>query len=165
MPKASPLLFYEGTVLTDWIDYNGHMNVAYYVLAFDYATDAFIDYLGMDRQYRERTQCSVFVMEAHINYEQELVEGDPICCTTQLLDFDSKRIHYFHRMYQTDEDFRAATTELMLIHVDLSQRRSTPMPRQVLDRLDAIMTQHKQLPRPAQAGRVIHIPSKPSGTG
>ncbi len=159
MAIETPLCLYEGVIPPEWIDYNGHMNVAYYVLAFDHTTDAFMDYLGLDGRYRERTQCSAFILESHINYEQELVEGDPICCTTQLLGFDSKRIHYFHRMYHLEEDFLAATTELLLLHVDLGQRRSAPMPREVQDRLGAVMAQHIRLPRPTRAGRVIRIPA------
>jgi acyl-CoA thioester hydrolase len=158
MPIDAPLRLYEGTIPPEWIDYNGHMNVAYYVLAFDHATDGLMDYLGMDEAYRQRTRCSAFVLEAHINYRQELVEGDPIACTTQLLGFDSKRVHFFHRMYHRDEDFLAATTEILLLHVDLSQRRSASMPRDMLDRLGALMTRHIQLPRPPETGRCIGIP-------
>ena len=163
MSIATPLKLHQETVLPEWIDYNSHMNVAYYVLAFDHATDAMLDFLGMDSGYREQTGHSVFVMETHVNYEQELMKGDLIRCTTQILGFDHKRIHYFHHMYADDhagKEFLAATSELILIHVDLSQRRSAPMPASVLGKLDAVMAEHKQLPRPPQAGRVIGIRSK-----
>jgi acyl-CoA thioester hydrolase len=162
MTIASPLLLYNGVVQPEWIDYNNHMNIAYYVLAFDHATDALIDYAGMGQDYRQRTQCSTFVVESHINFQRELMAEDSIHVTTQLLGFDSKRIHYFHRMYHTDKGFLAATTELIAIHVDLNQRHSDAMPLSVLDRLNAIMTQHLQLPRPPQSGRVIGIRSKPT---
>ncbi|MFO1433295.1 MAG: thioesterase family protein [Candidatus Competibacteraceae bacterium] len=160
MPIRSPLCFYEGIVLPEWLDYNGHMNIACYVLAFDQATDAFVDYLGMDRAYRERRQCSTFVVETHINFQRELVDGDPIRITTQLLGFDSKRIHYFHRMYHAGKGALAATTELMLIHVSLGQRHSTPMALEVMDRLGAVMTEHMLLPHPPQAGRIIGVRAK-----
>jgi acyl-CoA thioester hydrolase len=162
MQVQSPFCFYQGVVLPEWLDYNGHMNIAYYVLTFDHATDGFVDYLGMDKDYRERRQCSTFVVETHVNFQRELVAGDPIRITTQLLGFDSKRIHYFHRMYHAGKGFLAATTELMLIHVYLAQRHSAAMPLEVLDRLVAVMTQHIQLPRPPQAGRIIGVRSKPS---
>lgn len=161
MPIESPLALYQGFVQPEWIDYNGHMNVAYYVLAFDHATDALLDYLGMNDAYREHTQCSAFVLETHVNYQRELAASDPLRITTQLLGFDSKRIHHFHRMYHGEEGFLAATTELILIHVDLTQRHSTPMPLEILDRLNTIMTQHMQMPRPPQSGRVIGVRSKP----
>jgi acyl-CoA thioester hydrolase len=139
------------------------MNVAYYVLAFDYATDALVDYLGMGDTYRKHAQCSTFVVETHVNFQRELMAGDPIRVTTQLLGFDSKRIHYFHHMYHAEKGFLAATTELILIHVELTQRRSAPMPMEILDRLNELMTQHLQLSRPSQAARVISIRSKAAG--
>jgi len=160
MRIESPLCLYTGEALPEWIDYNGHMNVAYYVLAFDRATDAFMECLGMGRDYQERQRCSTFVVETHVNYQRELVAGDPMRITTQLLGFDSKRIHYFHRLYHADRGFLSATTELMVIHVDLAERHSAPMPLPVLDRLSALMTAHMQLPRPPQSGRVMGVRAK-----
>jgi acyl-CoA thioester hydrolase len=157
----SPLSLYQGVVLPEWLDYNGHMNIAYYVLAFDHATDALIDYLGMGEAYRQQSQCSAFVLETHVNFQRELMAGDTFRITTQILGFDSKRIHYFHRMYHAEKGLLAATTELIAIHVDLIQRHSIPMPLEILDRLNAIMTRHMQLPRPPQSGRVIGVRSKP----
>ncbi|HRZ24495.1 MAG TPA: thioesterase family protein, partial [Candidatus Contendobacter sp.] len=83
MRIESPLCLYTSVALPEWIDYNGHMNVAYYVLAFDHATDAFTEYLGLGRDYQERQRCSTFVVETHVNYQRELVAGDPIRITTQ----------------------------------------------------------------------------------
>lgn len=160
MRIESPLCLYSGVVPLEWIDYNGHMNVAYYVLAFDHATDAFIDYLGMGQDYRERQQCSTFVVETHVNYQRELMAGDPMRITTQLLGFDSKRIHYFHRLYHAGKGFLSATTELMVIHVGLTERHSIAMPLPVLDRLSAVMAAHIQLPRPPQSGRVMGVRAK-----
>lgn len=160
MRIESPLCLYTGVVPSEWMDYNGHMNVAYYVLAFDRATDAFMDTLGMGQDYRDRCQCSAFVVETHVNYQRELVANDPMRVTTQLLGFDSKRIHCFHRLYHAAKGFLAATTELMLIHVALAERHSAPMPMPVLDRLGAVMAQHIQLPRPPQSGRVMGVRAK-----
>lgn len=157
MRIESPLCLYTGVVPSEWIDYNGHMNVAYYVLAFDHATDAFMDYLGMGQEYRDSQGCSAFVVETHVNYQRELVANDSMRVTTQLLGFDSKRIHYFHRLYHADKGFVSATTELMVIHVNLVERHSTAMPVPVQDRLSALMTAHIQLPRPPQSGRVMGV--------
>jgi len=165
MRIESPLSLYTGIVPPEWIDYNGHMNVAYYVLAFDHATDALMDYLGMGQDYRESQQCSAFVVESHVNYQRELVAGDPMRITTQLLGFDSKRIHYFHRLYHATRGFLSATTELIVIHVDLAERHSATMPLPVLNRLGDLMTQHLQLPRPLQSGRVIGVRAKPAVAG
>lgn len=156
----TPLCLHQCVVQPEWLDYNGHLNIAYYVLAFDHATDALIEHLGMDAAYRERSRCSTFVVETHLNFLHELVAGDALRITTQLLGFDNKRIHYFHRLYHAEQGFLAATTELILIHVDLIQRHSTPMSLPILDRLSTLMTQHGQLPRPPQAGRVIGVRAK-----
>ena len=110
-------------VLPEWCDYNGHMNLSYYVLVFDHATDKFWDVLGIGIDYRNRTDFSTFTVESHITYDREVLEGDAVRCTTQLLGFDDKRIHYFHRIYHAREGYLAATTELLVVHVDLSVRR------------------------------------------
>src|SRR5512147_3221105 len=95
----APLDLHREPVRPEWIDYNGHMNVAYYVLAFDHATDTFFDFLGLDEAYRTRTGASLFALESHIVYKAELKEGEPLRVTTQLLDCDDKRLHFFHAMY------------------------------------------------------------------
>lgn len=156
----APLNLHRETVRPDWIDYNGHMNVAYYVLAFDHATDAFLDHLGLDEGYRTRTNCSTFTLEGHVSYEREVADGAPIGFTTQLLDFDAKRIHYFLSMYHADEGFLAATCEWILMHMDMGERRSATFPPEVLSRLEAILESHATLPHPPQVGRVIGIRRK-----
>jgi acyl-CoA thioester hydrolase len=163
MSSEAPLCLHRGEVRPEWIDYNGHMNVAYYVMVFDLGTDAFLDYLGMDRVYRTRTGYSTYVLEAHITYERELKAGQAYRVTTQLLDFDAKRLHYFERLYRETDDVLAASTEIMLMHMDMATVRSTPMPDAVCDSVAALMQAHAVLARPPQAGRVIGIGAgKPS---
>jgi acyl-CoA thioester hydrolase len=163
MSVREPLCLHRGEIRPEWIDYNGHMNVAYYVLVFDQGTDALLDYLGMDGEYRARSGFSTYVLESHITYERELKEGDPYRVTAQLLDYDAKRLHYFERLYRERDDALAATTEIMLMHMDMSTVRGTPMPEAVRERVAALMQAHAQLPRPPQAGRVIGIGAgKPS---
>jgi acyl-CoA thioester hydrolase len=151
------LALHRETVDLAWIDYNGHMNLAYYVLAFDHATDAFFDYIGLGEAYLENNECSTFTLEAHVTYDRELVAGDPMRFETQLLDHDAKRLHYMHMMYHAQEGYLASTNELISLHVDMVQRRSSPMPETVIERLDRIAAAHRALPRPHQAGRVISL--------
>ena len=160
MTDAAPLDLHREAVRSEWIDYNGHMNVAYYVLAFDHATDAFYDYLGLDEAYRERTAGSTFTAEAHITYKREVVEGDVLRFTTQLLGFDDKRLHYIHHMYHAEKEFLAATSEWLALHVDLNRRRVVAMPAEIETRLQAVMASHRYLPVPPEAGRFIHIPGQ-----
>jgi len=163
MSVEAPLCLHRGTIRPEWIDYNGHMNVAYYVLVFDQGTDALLDYLGMDAEYRERTGFSTYVLEAHITYERELKQGDPYRVSVQLLDADAKRLHYFEQLYHESDDTLAATTEIMLMHMDMASVRSTPMPESVRARVASLMDAHGNVARPPQAGRVIGIGAgKPS---
>ncbi len=147
---------YEATVKPDWIDYNGHMSDAYYVLTFGFATKAFLEHLDIGEGYRARTTSSFYTVEAHINYLRELGEGAGLHFATQLLGVDAKRIHLFHTMYKKGAGEALATTEVLVIHVD-QQPRVTPMPEYALDRLRSVYVAHGNLPRPAQAGRRIGL--------
>jgi len=163
MRVEAPLCLHRGSIRGEWIDYNGHMNVAYYMLVFDLAGDALLDYLGMDAAYRERAGCSTYVLESHITYERELKQGDAYCVSAQLLDFDAKRLHYFQHLYHDPGGTLAATTELMIMHMDMATVRSTPMPESVRETLASVMEAHARLPRPPQVGRIIGIGAgKPS---
>jgi len=157
MSIESPLSIHEEIVRPEWIDYNGHMNVAYYVLAFDHATDRLFDMLDLGKDYVEREQKSVFQVECHVNYLREVKEGDALKFTTQLLDYDTKRIHFFSSMYHRDEGFLSATAEWLGIHVDLRARRSAELPDASLERLAELKSAHAGLPTPPQSGRSIGI--------
>ena len=158
MVKPAPLELHHDSVRSEWIDYNGHMNVAYYILAFDYATDAFFDHLGLDRAYRETTGNSTFAVDAHVTYQREVAEGDPLRFSTQLIGFDQKRLHFFHRMYHAEEGFLSATAEWLSLHIDMNRRRVAPMPPQIAERLAALWEEHRQLPDPDELGKVIKRP-------
>ncbi len=142
-------------VAPDWVDYNGHMNLAFYVLAFDKATDHFYDQLGIGIAYRERMQSSMFTLGINVDYLHEVFAGDLLCITTQLLDCDGKRMRYFHRMFSGAGDEPVATNECLAIHVDMTSRRSAPFPSEARDRVEAMLAAHRQLPAPVGAGRVL----------
>lgn len=154
---AAPLSLHSERVHPDWIDYNGHMNLAYYMLAFDHATDAFFDLVGLGVNYVKAEAGSTFTLEAHITYDRELMVDAPLRVDTQLLAHDAKRLHYMHFMYHAEEGYLASTNELVSLHVSMETRRSAPMPGSVLARLDEIAVLHDTLTRPEQAGRVISI--------
>ena len=161
MTIDTPFDRFTDRVRPEWTDYNRHMNVAYYFVIFDNATDLFYDNLGLDRAYRERSNCSTFTLEGHITYDRELLEGDPVRVVSRLLDFDAKRLHYFHEMYHAEQGYLAATNELLGIHIDMAVRRSAPMPESMLERLAAVKQAHATLPVPPQVGRRIGIRRKP----
>ena len=140
-----------------WIDYNGHMNLAYYVLAFDQATDTFHDVLGIGLDYRERMNSSMFTLAINVDYIREVFAHDQLRITTQLLDCDAKRMRYFHRMYQGEPEQLVATNECLAVHVDMASRRSAPFPDATRARIEALLAEHRQLPTPERAGRVLGV--------
>ena len=157
MSIQAPLKLYKDLIVPEWIDYNGHMNVAYYVLVFDRATDEFFDFMGMTVEYRAASNASAFTAEMHVNYIREVKEGDGVFVTTQLLGYDEKRFHYFHSMYHAEQGYLAATSELLCLFVDMNQRRVTQMPPPILDRLAEIKQSHAALPLPEQVGSVMKV--------
>jgi acyl-CoA thioester hydrolase len=165
MAIPAPLELYRDHVQDDWIDYNGHMNVAYYVLAFDRATDAFLTYLGLDSAHRDATGGTTFTVEAHVTYQREMRQGAPLRVSTRLLGFDAKRVHYFQQMHHGVEGYLAATCEWLMLYVDLSTRRTAALPEAVAGRLAAIAKAHAALPMPPEVGRAIRAPLASAGRG
>ena len=156
----APLDIHQSTVLPEWLDWNGHMNVAFYVLAFDQASGAFMRNMGLGRNYVESKSGMTFVLEAHVTYDREVKEGDPLRIATQILDHDAKRIHYMHMMYHASEGYLAATNELMLMNIDYETRRAAPWPEWAMPRIEKMAAAHAKLSRPKQAGRLIGIKRK-----
>jgi acyl-CoA thioester hydrolase len=154
---AAPFDRHRGTVRPEWIDGNGHMNVGYYVVAFDQATDTFCAQLGVAWNYVAHGLGMVFVLEAHVTYDRELKSGDPLRITTQLLGHDDKRVHLFHCMYHGRDGYCASTNELLMMHIDHATRRAAPWRAETRRRLDALAASHASLARPEAAGRVIRI--------
>jgi acyl-CoA thioester hydrolase len=163
--EQGPLVLIEGEVQPEWIDYNGHMNVAYYLLAFDQAYDAFMEMIGMGRDFREATGGSTFSAEIHIKYLRELTEGEPYRIIGQMLGSDAKRMHLFLRMYSQRGGELAATMEGMNLYVDLSIRKVVAMPDSIMATLAKIQAAHDKLPRPPEAGRGIAMPPPKAPAG
>ncbi|PYM23228.1 MAG: thioesterase-like protein [Candidatus Rokuibacteriota bacterium] len=138
------------------------MNMGYYLVVFDFATDEFFRWVGLDAQHRECHAITTFCLEAHVTYHREVRSGDPLRFTTLLLGHDAKRIHYIHAMYHAREGYLASTNELMSLHVDLATRRGAPMAPEIAARLAAIQAAHDALPRPPQAGRRIGLTQAPT---
>jgi acyl-CoA thioester hydrolase len=154
---SAPLDRHRARVKAEWIDGNGHMNVGFYVVAFDHATDTICEQLGVSWEYTRRELGMIFVVEAHVTYDRELLPDAPFRITTQVLGHDEKRLHIFHQMFHAEEGFLAATNELMILHVDFATRRTSPWPAETQARIAAMAEAHKKLPWPDKAGRTIGI--------
>ena len=158
----TPLDVYRDVVRSEWIDHNKHMNVGYYLVVFDFATDAWMEFLGLDRAYRRERQITTFCLEAHLTFVREVGEGDPLRFTTRLLGWDAKRIHYCHEMYHATEGYLSATNELMSLHVSQETRRAAPMAPEVQEFLARVEKAHAALPPSPHVGRVIGLRGKPT---
>ena len=158
----APLSLYRCRVEADWVDCNGHMGESFYHYAFGWATDALFRYVGMDEDYRA-SGCSFYTVESHINYYREASLGERLRFTTQVLDLDEKRLHFFHSMYRGDGDERMCTTEQMLLHVDMGasgESGASPIAADVHAALSAVLESHRHLPHPHQVGRQMAIRKK-----
>jgi acyl-CoA thioester hydrolase len=143
-----------------WIDYNGHLNMAYYNVLFDRAVDEAYELLGCGPDYLRQSQHSTFTAETHIRYLRELHAGDPVRVTFQLLDYDAKRIHYFEELRHAEAGWLSATSENMTLHVDMQRKKAAPFPDAIMARLARMKAAHAHLPVPEGAGRRIAMPGK-----
>ena len=144
-------------VLPDWIDFNGHMNMAYYNVLFDQAVDQLYPALGFGPDY-QKTGCTTYMAEFHVCYLRELHAGDEVTATFQLIDFDAKRFHSYQELWHKD-GWCAATAEGLTLHVDQSGPRVAPMPDTIRHALAALKAAQADLPRPARVGRRIGLTS------
>jgi len=145
----------RATVRLEWIDYNGHMNVGYYHVAFDVAAEAFFQFLGFTPEFRRAHRVTTFALESHLNFLREVKEGDALRFEARLLDHDAKRIHFYQEMFHASGGHLAASCESLSACVSQAERRTAPMPAALLERLAVIQAAHAALARPWQVGHVI----------
>jgi len=144
-----------------WIDYNGHLNMAYYNVLFDRAVDEVYEVLGLGLSYVHTTRHSTFTAEVHVRYLRELLVDAPVRVTFQLLDFDQKRIHYFEQLHHAEEGWLSATSENMALNVAMEAKKVSAFPDNVMARLAQMKAAHDKLPAPHGAGRSIGMTRKP----
>src|SRR5207253_8401244 len=125
-----------------WIDYNGHLNMAYYNVLFDRAVDEAYELIGVGVAYVEKRRCSFFTAEAHVRYLRELHAGDPVRVTFQLLAYDAKRMHFFEQLFHGELGWVSATSENMSLHVDMAAGKTAPFPVDVVRSLARMRAAH-----------------------
>ncbi len=126
-------------VRPDWVDHYGHMNMGFYLVVFDMATDQLWPRLGLGAAFRAR-DLGTFAAETWLSYVREVREGMPLSCTNELLAYDSKRLLAVHRMHHATEGWLAAENEVLYLCVDLDKRKVTEWPEDILARFASLAT-------------------------
>ncbi|RII80279.1 thioesterase family protein [Pseudomonas monteilii] len=154
------LITYRTPVQEDWVDYNGHLRDAFYLLIFSYATDALMERIGLDADSRGQSGNSLFTLEAHINYLHEVKLGTEVWVQTQIIGFDRKRLQVYHSLHRAGFDEALAASEQMLLHVDLAGPTSAPFSENSTGLLQGLVDEQHQLQPPVYVGRVIGLAKK-----
>jgi acyl-CoA thioester hydrolase len=141
-----------------WIDYNGHLNMAYYNVLFDQALGEALTLIGVGEDYVREKNRSFFTGEVHIVYKRELRLEDPVRVRLQLVSYDDKRLHMFEELCHATEGWVSATCELISLHVDLATRKVVPFTADIVENLSEMRSSHGWLPRPEIDGRSIQMP-------
>lgn len=155
-PAIHPALFVSSrmAVHKDWIDYNDHMNLAYYHLFFDRCCDEFVPLIGCGPDYRKRTGHTIFTVDARVRYRRELNLGDTVYAVLQLLDFDSKRVHLALSLFHED-GWLSATSELLWLHIDQRGPKAAAFPADVLEKIHSFRRDHAQSASPDWIGENV----------
>ncbi|GGH23237.1 acyl-CoA thioester hydrolase [Cribrihabitans marinus] len=157
-PYPAPVEVAGQQALPEWIDYNGHMNVGYYGVAFDRALEVMLDdHLGLGETCVATAGCGPYVIQSHQHFLREVKAGEAFGYRFRLLDHDSKRLHYFAEMVAGADGATCATQEALIVNVSQATGRSAPFPDWALPRLERMAQDHRQLPDPPQRGAGLGI--------
>ncbi|WGR69813.1 MULTISPECIES: thioesterase family protein [unclassified Bradyrhizobium] len=159
-PNAEPFRASIMQIEPQWIDYNGHLNMAYYNVMFDRAIDQMWLKLGIGPTYTKERNGSTFTAECHVRYLREIHLGDPVQVSVWLLEADDKRLHTFEELRHATEGWLSATSENMSLHIDMGSRKVAPFPPDIRERIEAVVRAHSAIERPEGIGRNVAMPSK-----
>ena len=159
MSIPAPLVSRVMEIEKDWIDYNGHLNMAYYNVLFDRCSDDAFELMGMGPNYARERKLTIYTAEVHVCYVRELHLGDHVTVTFQLLDHDDKRLRAYQEILHV-EGWLAATSESLSLHIDMSGPKVASFPADIQENVDALRAAHAALPMPERAGRSIGIRRK-----
>jgi acyl-CoA thioester hydrolase len=158
--QPAPFLSSVMQIEPQWIDYNGHLNMAYYNVMFDRAIDELWLALGIGPSYMQTRHGSTFTAECHVRYLREIQLGDPVQISILLVGGDEKRLHTFEELRHAGEGWLSATSENMSMHIDMTARKTAPFPPDIRARIETLANAHAALPRPEGIGRKVAMPSK-----
>lgn len=143
----------------EWIDYNGHLNMAYYNVLFDRGCDGFFERMGLGPDYIKTRNLSFYTAEAHVRYVREIHLGDKVKVSMRIVDFDQKRVHCIAELMHED-GWLSATSETMSLHIDMNVTKVTPFPNDIMQEIEKQAAMDKALPANENVGRQIGIVRK-----
>lgn len=168
MTNGTARVIYRDTVRAEWVDYNGHLRDAFYMLIYSYATDALLDAIGLDAAQREARGRSMYTLEAHLNYLREIKEGARVRVDVHVLEYDAKRVRVYLEMFADEFGFEpgheaahpgaapVSASEQVLLHVDRSGPRAAAFDADVLARVAALCAASAGF-EPPHAARAITL--------
>tara|TARA_B100000686_G_scaffold140215_1_gene147714 strand:+ start:290 stop:751 length:462 start_codon:yes stop_codon:yes gene_type:complete len=131
-------------IIKDWTDYNGHMNLSYYILVFDMGAEVILSKFKMGEHSAKTTKKSTMVVETHTTYKQEVKEGDEVDVFISYFDHDNKRIHYKLEMYDKAKNTLSATTEVLSLYIDLNIRKVAEFEIEKIKIMDEFILNNKE---------------------
>lgn len=156
MPLPAPFVSRVMEIEKDWIDYNGHLNMAYYNVLFDRCADDAFALMGLGPDYARDRKLTIYTAEVHVCYVQELHLGHQVTVSFQVLDHDEKRLRAYQEIRHTD-GWLAATSESLTLHVDMAGPKVVPFPSDIMEKVEALAAAHAAMSMPERAGRSIGI--------
>ncbi len=140
-----PIFLSSQKIVKDWIDYNNHMNVSYYLLIFDkYGADILNDTFKMGEHSARTTGKSTMIVESHITYNQELKMNDEVDVNLVFFDHDKKRLQYKMEMIHKQKRYLASTIEVLALYVDLNNRKVSEFEGDKLEIMDNYIKNNKE---------------------
>ena len=160
-PYESPVKLPKKRVLKSWIDYNGHMNVAFYTMAIDKSLDIFLEKtLGLGETHAKLNGQGPFVVQANFHYLNEMKYNDSFFVQASLIDYDLKKMHLCLEIISQKDDMIMAISEQLMLNVNLLKRKTEVYPDWALKRLKLMKNNHKNIKLPQNLGRKILIKNK-----
>ncbi|SEQ37702.1 thioesterase family protein [Thalassovita taeanensis] len=161
MTYPAPFVSSYMEVKKDWIDFNGHLNMAFYGVLFDQGADQAFSLMGFGPEYAQTQRHTTYAAEFHICYVRELHLGDRVRASFQMLDHDDRKFHFYQELWHED-GWLAATGEGLSLHIDMSGPRVAPYPPEIAVKVAQMQAAHADLPVSERVGRPIGIRRKPA---
>ena len=130
-------------IIKDWIDYNGHMNLSYYILVFDMGAEVILSKFEMGEHSAKTTKKSTMVVETHTNYLKEVKENEEVIISLSYFDHDKKRLHYKLEMHEKSTNNLSASTEVLALYMNLNERKVSEFEKEKIKIMDDFINLNK----------------------